>query len=54
MAPSMTRATIVLELQSNTPLLATVRINKAGQKEYLNPLCTRAPVIHVNDVSAGR
>jgi hypothetical protein len=49
MAPSMTtRTTIVLELQSNTTLFATVRINKAGQKEYVNPLRTRDPVMYVN------
>jgi hypothetical protein len=50
----MTRATIVLELQSNTPSFATVRINKAGQKECINPLCMRAPVMHVNNISTER
>jgi hypothetical protein len=55
MAPSMIRATTVLELQSkNTPLFATVRVNKAGQKEYVNPLCQRTPVVHVSNVSTGR
>jgi hypothetical protein len=54
MAPSMTRATIVLELQSNTPLFATVRVNKAAQKEYVNPLCMRDAVMRVNNVSTGR
>jgi hypothetical protein len=34
----MIRATAVLELQSNTALYATVRVNKAGQEEYVNPL----------------
>jgi hypothetical protein len=50
----MTRATIVLELQSNTPLFATVRVNKAGQKECINPLCMRDAVMRVNTVSTGR
>jgi hypothetical protein len=54
MAPSMTRATTVLQLQSNTPLFATVRLNKEGQKEYVHPLRNRAPVMHVNYVSTGR
>jgi hypothetical protein len=39
MTPSMTPATAVVELQSNTALYATFRLNKAGQKEYVNPLC---------------
>jgi hypothetical protein len=59
MAPASmtTRATtIVLELQSNTPLFATVRINEAntGHTEIINPLRTRDPVMYVNTVSTGR
>jgi hypothetical protein len=54
MAPSTTRTTTVLELQSKTALYATVRLNKAGQKEYVNPLRKRAPVMHVTNISTGR
>ena len=55
MTPSTTRrTTTVLELQSNTPLFYTVRLNKTtGQKAYVNPLCNRAPVMYVNTVSTG-
>jgi hypothetical protein len=37
----------VLELESNKPIFTTVRVNKVGQKEYVNPLCTRTPVMYV-------